>query len=202
MSLFLTTTGTDVEIEELGYIIVHPTSDYDISAQFTSYEISNAETLTSAILAGTLIWKRSSGGNVEIPSDYDPDYSEVEELSEGPSVKTQNFRQGESRLYLGEDLNFLVERIGRSVGFISPDSTTKVDYLANGDINFIEWFNSSSQVVANRTARVDMTYDGNLNPTMEALKIYGNNGSTILKTFTWTYTFSGVDLISYSRSVA
>jgi hypothetical protein len=96
MSLFLSTTGADVEIDELGYTIVNPTVDYEISAQFTSDEISGAESLTTAIQAGTLIWKKTAGGVAEISADYDPDYLEVEELATGQGDKTSQTvkRQG------------------------------------------------------------------------------------------------------------
>jgi hypothetical protein len=98
MGLFLSTTGIDVEIEELGYTITDPTTDYEISAQFTSDEIADALTLTAAIQAGTLIWRKTAGGVVETASEYDPDYLEVEELSEGSGdessqvVKRQGYR--------------------------------------------------------------------------------------------------------------
>lgn len=59
----------------------------------------------------------------------------------------------------------------------------------------VEYFSSSSFITANRVARSDLTYTGDL-VTTEALKVYDTNGTTILKTYTWTYTYSGVDFQS------
>jgi len=78
MGLFLSTTGTNVIIDELGYTIVHPTVDYQIDLQFDPEDIRNAVSLTTAILSGTLIWKKTAGGLAETPTDYDPDFIDIE----------------------------------------------------------------------------------------------------------------------------
>lgn len=84
--MFLSTTGANVSIPELGIDIVHPATDFDISAQFNSEEIKRAGSLTAAILAGTLIWKKTSGGAAELAASYDSDYLELaEELTGGQS---------------------------------------------------------------------------------------------------------------------
>ena len=55
MGLFVSTTGSNVSISELGIVIVHPAVDQEISAQFSSEEIKNAPTLTSNIRSGALV---------------------------------------------------------------------------------------------------------------------------------------------------
>lgn len=81
--LYISTTSSDVEIAELGYTITHPTTDFAIDEQFTSREIKNAESLTTAIRNGTLVWKKTSGGSTESPTDYDPDYVALQEENLG-----------------------------------------------------------------------------------------------------------------------
>jgi len=83
MGLYVSTTGGSVVISELGITIVHPTTDYALSDQFTAEEIQHAESLTTSIVNGTLIWKKTSGGSVETPSDYDPEFLDIEEESTG-----------------------------------------------------------------------------------------------------------------------
>jgi hypothetical protein len=83
MGLFVDTTGTNVTITELGFTLTHPTTDYDLGGQFTSEEIKRALSLTTAIVGGTLNWKKTSGGAIEPAGDYDPDFLEVEEENLG-----------------------------------------------------------------------------------------------------------------------
>jgi hypothetical protein len=83
MGLLVSTTGTDVVISELGIIISHPTLNRDMAAQFSSSEIKAAESLTTAITSGALVWRKLVGGSAQAPSDYDSDYSLIEEVSSG-----------------------------------------------------------------------------------------------------------------------
>lgn len=85
MSLFVSTTGVDVEVPELGISIPHPTLNLDLTLQFSEDEISRADSLTQAIESGLLIWRKTSSGSVQSPSDYDKDWVYVATLSEGPS---------------------------------------------------------------------------------------------------------------------
>lgn len=80
--------------------------------------------------------------------------------------------------------------------------TSAVTYLANGNIDFIEWFNSATQITANRIRRTDFTYNADLTPATEILKEYIAGGTTIRKTITYTYTYTNGDLTSYSRAVS
>lgn len=83
MGLFVSTTGADVEIPELGFTLTNPSVDYDLSGQFSDEEVARADSLTAAISSGVLVWKKTFGGAVEAPADYDPDYLEVGELNTG-----------------------------------------------------------------------------------------------------------------------
>jgi hypothetical protein len=66
-------------------------------------------------------------------------------------------------------------------------------YLPNSDVNYIEFFNSATQVVANRVARVDITYSGD-DPTVETWKFYDQDGTSIVRTVVITHTFVANDL--------
>ncbi len=70
MGLYVSTTGTNVSIPELGFTLVHPSTDYALSDQFSPEDLQNAETLTSVIRAGTLVWKKTSGGTAQVATDY------------------------------------------------------------------------------------------------------------------------------------
>ena len=83
MGLFVTTTGTDVPIEELGITIFDPTVDYDLTGQFDSEDLKNADSLTTAITGGVLIWKKTAGGAAVAAADYDPDVSHADEANTG-----------------------------------------------------------------------------------------------------------------------
>ena len=74
-------------ISELGITIAHPTTDFNMGAQFSADEIAGANSLTSAIQAGTLVWKLDAGGATQAAADYDPDHLEVENLSTGQKSK-------------------------------------------------------------------------------------------------------------------
>lgn len=87
MGLYVSTTGTDVEIPELGFSLPHPSTDYALSDQFSDEEIQGATSLTDLIRTGALAWKKTSGGAAEIATNYDPDYLEAYNLNTGDGVK-------------------------------------------------------------------------------------------------------------------
>jgi len=87
VGLYVSTTGTDVSIPELGFTLVHPSTDYALSDQFSAEDLQGASTLTSVIRAGTITWKKTSGGSAEVSTDYDPDYIEAEILNTGAGAK-------------------------------------------------------------------------------------------------------------------
>jgi len=86
VGLFVSTTGTNVIIPELGITIPHPTTDRDIGAQFTLEEIQGATSLTSFIVIGTLIWKKTAGGAAQTPANYDGDFLELEVMNTGSGI--------------------------------------------------------------------------------------------------------------------
>jgi hypothetical protein len=83
VGLYVSTTGADASIPELGFTLTHPSTDYDLSAQFSAEDLKGASTLTALIRAGTLVWKKTSGGAVETPTDYDQDFVDVENENTG-----------------------------------------------------------------------------------------------------------------------
>ena len=89
---------------------------------------------------------------------------------------------------------FLIEKVGRSLVETFPTLYQQVTY-SSGIPSNIEFFNSSSFITANRIARYNLTYTGDL-LTAEVLLVYDSDGTTILKTYTWTHSYSGVDYIS------
>lgn len=89
---------------------------------------------------------------------------------------------------------FLIDKIGRTQVEKFPDLYQNVTY-SSGDASNIEFFNNASFITANRVARYDFTYSsGNL--TSEVLRIYDTDGSTVLRTYTWTHTYSSGDFVS------
>jgi hypothetical protein len=77
--------------------------------------------------------------------------------------------------------------------YYGPTNSEKPTFLANGELDFVEFFSSTSQVTANRIAKIRFLYDDDLNPTGEITELYAPNGITVLKTVTVTHTFSGAD---------
>lgn len=93
--------------------------------------------------------------------------------------------------------DYLSHRIGRVLLNQTPDDSQKITY-SGVNITDVEFFLTASQVVANRVAKVTIAYSG-INPSTETWVIYGPNGTTVLKTFTLTHTFSGVDLTNTAQ---
>lgn len=88
MGLYVSTTGTDVAIPELGITLTHPSTDYPLSEQFSPEDLQGATTLTTVVRAGTLLtWKKTAGGAVQTPADYDPDLIEADNLNLGPGAQ-------------------------------------------------------------------------------------------------------------------
>lgn len=87
MGLFVSTTGTSVAVPELGITIAHPTTDQDIGGQFNPEEIRGALSLTSAIIAGTLVWRKLAAGAIQTAGNYDPDYIDIENENTGTGLQ-------------------------------------------------------------------------------------------------------------------
>lgn len=85
----------------------------------------------------------------------------------------------------------LAQKVGGVLKFTVPDCSYKPTFLGNGDLDFQETFEGATQTTPNRRVRTDMTYSSGL-PATEVVKIYDPaDGTTILRTITITYTFSG-----------
>lgn len=84
--------------------------------------------------------------------------------------------------------NFLVDKVGRTIVELFPTLYQSASYSGN-DLSTLAFYNSSSFIIANRIAQYDFTYSGG-SLTIEELKIYDTDGSTILRTYTWTHTYS------------
>lgn len=87
MGLFVSTVSASVTIPELGITITHPITDFNVGAQFDSKDVENAFTLTSAIQAGTLTWRKTAGGTIESPASYDADWLRIDELNTGTPIQ-------------------------------------------------------------------------------------------------------------------
>jgi len=87
VGLYVSTTGADASIPELGFTLTHPSTDYDLSAQFSPEDLQGAITLTALIRAGTLVWKKTSVGAAQTPTDYDPDLIEADNMNLGPGAQ-------------------------------------------------------------------------------------------------------------------
>ena len=74
MGLFVSTVAADVPIYELGLLIAHPTVDFDLGSQFNGVDVARAKSLTTAITAGDLIWRKVAAGAVEAAAAYDDQY--------------------------------------------------------------------------------------------------------------------------------
>jgi len=89
----------------------------------------------------------------------------------------------------------LAEKVGGLLKFTTPDFSFKPTYLGNGELDYVEYFEGATQTTINRRLRVDMTYDGSLNPTVETWAFYNpSDGTSILRTIAVTHTWTGVDL--------
>lgn len=78
MTLRVSTTGSDVVLNDLGITVVHPTTDRDLSEEFTAVELRDSEQLTTAIQNGNL--DVDDGTSFIHADDYDPDQVLIQEL--------------------------------------------------------------------------------------------------------------------------
>lgn len=86
MGLYVSTVSSSVAISELGITLTHPTTDYQVDAQFNGDEIRNAVSLTQAITSGAVIWKKTPGGVTETAVSYDADFIQIEQLNTGTQI--------------------------------------------------------------------------------------------------------------------
>lgn len=129
----------------------------------------------------------SSGGT---ETDYLPTESDPSE----------DYLAGKGLSYEGLD-TYLAEKIGRVLTTKIPDDSIKVTYNAAGDVETVETFITSTQITTNRLSKTTVAYDVDLNPTSETLEIYDTDGTTVLRTVTFTYSITDFDLDTAEMSI-
>lgn len=98
---------------------------------------------------------------------------------------------------VGTKIQDLIDRL------FEEAESTKPTYLSNGEIDTVTFYTSATQVDANRSMKIQMNYDSDLNPTSEVLTIYDlTDGTTVLKTVTRTFTWSDCDLTKAITAVS
>lgn len=93
---------------------------------------------------------------------------------------------------------FLGEKIGGICQFKIPDGSWAYVYHVsgpnNGSLDYAEYFEGLTQTVGFRRMRIDFVYTAG-DMTSEAWKIYDPaNGTTVLRTVTFTHTYTSSDL--------
>lgn len=80
-------------------------------------------------------------------------------------------------------------------------TSSQVLYRPDGEVSGAIYYDSTTQVDANRIAQVEFTYDSLLNPITEDWNLYEDDGVTVKKQvqINHTYTVSGFDLVSTER---
>ena len=127
----------------------------------------------------------SLGGteNVPLPTELDP----AEDYLAAKGIALENLD------------TFRVEKLGRSIVELFPNLYENVTY-SSGKVSIVEYYNSATFITANKLARRDLTSTGS-NLTTEVLVIYDTDGSTVLRTHTWTYTYTGSNLTSSAQVI-
>lgn len=95
---------------------------------------------------------------------------------------------------------FTIAKIGRVIVQRIPSVYEVITYdnLLPTKATF---YNSNSYTDANRIAEINLSFDTNLNLTSEVLSVFDINGTSLLRTYTRLYNYSGFDLISSSLVV-
>lgn len=99
---------------------------------------------------------------------------------------TEDYLSAKGISFGGSD-DFLHEILGRALVEKHPALYQSITYVSN-NVTSITYYNSASFITANRIAKSDMTYSSN-NLTQEILTIYDTNGTSILRTYTYTHTY-------------
>lgn len=87
---------------------------------------------------------------------------------------------------LGASVQDFINRI------YGPTNSEKATYLGNQELDYVEIFNSPSQVTENRRAKIQLAYSSD-NVSSEVVSLYDTNGTTVLKTITLTHSYTGTD---------
>lgn len=106
---------------------------------------------------------------------------------------TKDYLEAQGISFHGLDTQ-AIDYVGRVIAMLESNSSQLPAYNSNGTISTVSYYNStSSQITANRVALVTISYSGFF-PTTEVLQIFDTDGTTVLRTLTYTYTFTNVQL--------
>jgi len=162
VGLYVSTTGTDVPIPELGITLTDPTVDRQLDAQFSAEDIKGAVSLTSAITSGALVWKKTAGGAIEVPSDYDADFLEVQQDATGTGnandqVLTKAYiRSGRA---LASDFSGSPKKATITLPFSFPNTNYSVSFSGVDSRVFTYESLTTTTFVINANANLPLTGD-------------------------------------------
>ena len=114
------------------------------------------------------------------------------------ALDTSKLFEVEKGVSIEGTLGFMVA--GRSLVEFSPAGSQKVTYLGGGDIDYIEFFDSLTQTTPNRIAKCTVTYTSD-DPTSETWRIYDSDGSTVIETQVYSYTYTSDDLTKMEQVI-
>ena len=86
----------------------------------------------------------------------------------------------------------LAEKVGNVLKFTIPDHRVDATYNSQGEVTLLEYFKTSDDSLF---MAKEMTYSSGFLST-EVIKIFASDETTILRTITHTYTYSGDSLSS------
>lgn len=135
MAFLVSTVSSTVNLYDLGTEIIHPTTDRDLSLEFTATELAESNLLTTAINNGSLTLK-------VVDDEYNTYTVEATEYYAGFSVQNQFFR-AEVEDYVTQDelsagvLNKLIHPAATGLSVTSTAASTKNVYVTSG--KFQKW---------------------------------------------------------------
>lgn len=101
----------------------------------------------------------------------------------------------------GEELGGAAEYEPDILDFL-PTTKSSVPAFTGDLLTGYTYYSSDTQTEANRVGHSSITYNGSDQPTSAVYTIYKNDGTTVLRTITVSYTWSGDDLTNISRTVS
>jgi hypothetical protein len=135
MAFLVSTVSSTVNLYDLGTEVTHPTTDRDLSLEFSAVELAQSTTLTGAISDGTLTLKI-------IDDEYETYEVDSSEYYAGLSVQNQ-FVRAEIEEYLTQDelssglLDTLIHPAATGLPVTSTAASTKNVYVTSG--KFQKW---------------------------------------------------------------
>jgi hypothetical protein len=200
MALFVDTVSADVPLKDLGIIIPHPTTNYNLSSQFSAEEIRSSDDLYSAITGGSLNFKLSSGGPVQTGSSFDPDTLELEQERTGAGYNTtKEYVLAATTITLkASDANTLVFSGGTIGQIVQLPEATQLDVG-----HFYDIFNQGSEdvevryqdgttvialILAGTAIKLTLTADTTANGQWYLETVTGDGSSSVVSTICYNET--------------